>query len=115
MGNGASKSKIHATTCKKCKKVCVFGKVKKHEELWHRWRLHKKLFLKVHECETGFFTTEDFSTSLKFVSYVIKDMNPKEEIIALKENFNLKQLKKIREDLRFKISGQFPISKIILD
>ena len=46
MGIGASHSKIHATTCKKCKKVCVFGKVKNHEEIWQRWSIHKKLFLK---------------------------------------------------------------------
>ena len=73
---------------------------------------------KVHECEAGFFTTEDFSmpivrkqTNLKFVSYVIKDLNLKDEIIALYENFNLEQLKKLREDFRYTISGQFPISK----
>ena len=73
---------------------------------------------KVHECEAGFFITEDFlmpivrkQTNLKFVSYVIKDLNLKDEIIALNEIFNLKQLKKLREDFRYTISGQFPISK----
>ena len=72
MGNTltGSTSGIYATSCKKCKKFYVFGKVKAHGDFWQHWYLHKRLFLKSHKCEFGSFTSDDFSKPV-----VIKEIN----------------------------------------
>ena len=113
MGNTTG---IYATTCNKCKKVYVFGKVKEHGDFWKHWRLHKKLFLESHKCEFTSFTVEDFSRPviikeifINTNSYV-KDPNLRAQIIAMEEFYTIKQLKNFTIEY---IDKEYPQKRIL--